>query len=794
MKISGRWLSDYVDVSLPFEELAKKLTITGTEIESVTHLGSQLSGIVVGKVLSVKKHPRADRLSVCQVDVGERALSIVCGAPNVAEEQKVPTALVGSVLPGGLKIEARTIRGVSSQGMICSEMELNISQEAAGIMVLADDAPVGKPLQEVLPLEDVILEADLTPNRPDCMSMVGIAREVAAICQTTLRRPTASLAEGPQSVHQLVSVELQDPEACPRYTARLIQGVKIGPSPLWLSQRLAAADIRSINNVVDITNYVMMELGQPLHAFDFDLLAGDQIRVRRAQEGENFVTLDERKHSLDPEVLLICDAEKPVALAGIMGGLQSEVTQRTANILLESAYFHPATIRRGSKRLNISTESSQRFERGVDPNGVIDALDRAAQLIADLSGGQVAKGAVDCYPKPIEAKKIPLRIGKTNQLLGTDLTGDQMASFLESLGFKTRGEGPMDVLVPTFRPDVGREIDLVEEIARLYGYDRIEACVRGGGNLKISPAWEDEALGKIKSALSGLGFYEVVTNSLTDPNLFSLIGPKESPRRIINPLSEDLSALRPNLIPSLLQVVQRNFHRSTKDMRIFELGKIFRQPDPKDFSAEKWSLCGVIAGRRWPASWDRQDVQVDFYDLKGLLESLLDKLSIDNFNFLPYDGGVFQQGMAATLMLGETRCGYLGQLAPEVRTAFDLVAEVFLFHVEVASLIESMTRDRRYASLPKFPTAERDLAIVVPEEVLAGQLEGAIRKAGGELVVEVRLFDVYRGKQIAAGKKGLAYSIRYQSPVRTLTDREVDDIQKRIVATIREKFGAELRA
>jgi len=794
MKISGRWLRDYVDVPISFEELAEKLTSSGTEIQSLTHLDSGLSGVVVGQVLSKKRHPRADRLSICQVDVGKEVLHIVCGAPNVAEGQKVPTAMVGSVLPGGFKIEARTIRGVSSQGMICSEKELDISQEAAGIMVLADDVPVGKLLQEVLPLEDVVLEADLTPNRPDCMSMVGIAREVAAICQTKLRRPSVSLSEEPKSVHELVSIDLQDPEACPRYGARIVRGVKIGPSPLWLSQRLAVSGIRSINNVVDVTNFVMLELGQPLHAFDYDLLAGAQILVRRSREGESFITLDGKEHILDPQVLLICDADKPVALAGIMGGLQSEVTPSTMNILLESAYFQPSTIRRGSKKLNISTESSQRFERGVDPNGIVDALDRAVQLIVELAGGAVAKGVVDRYPKPIEPQQISLRVDRANSLLGTDLSAEQMASFLKSLSFETAGQGPLQVRVPTFRPDVTREVDLVEEIARMYGYDRIETRVHGGGTLRISPAWEEEAVGKIKLALCGLGFYEVVTNSLTDPHLVSLIDQQETQRRIVNPLSTDLSVLRPSLILSLLQVVQRNLRRSLKDMRIFELGKIFQHPSPEDFSAEKWSLCGVITGRRWPASWDRPDVQVDFYDLKGLLECLLDKLSIDNFNFLPYDGGVFQKGIAAALVLGGTRCGFLGQLAPGVRSAFDLTEEIFLFDLDVALLIKAMSRDRHYMSLPKFPVAERDLAIVVSEEVLAHQVEDAIRQAGGELLVEVRLFDVYRGRQIVAGKKGLAYSLRYQSPVKTLKDSEVDGIQKRIVTTLRQKFGVELRS
>jgi len=793
MKISGRWLRDYVNIDISYQELADKFTMTGTEISSVTPLGSDLSSVVVGKVLTKVKHPRADRLSVCQVDAGNKVFAVVCGAPNVAAGQKVPLALVGAILPGGFKIEAREIRGVHSQGMICSEKELNISEEATGIMVLAEDAPVGKSLAEVLPLEDVILEADLTPNRPDCLSMVGIAREAAIICQTTFRKPSVTVPEGSLAVEELVAVHLEDPQACPRYTARVIKGVKIGPSPFWLSRRLEAVDIRPINNVVDVTNYVMMELGQPLHAFDYNLLVGAQIKVRRAQQGEAFVTLDEKEHQLTPEVLLICDAEKPVAIGGIMGGLDSEVTPDTENILLESAFFEPTVIRRGSKKLNISTESSQRFERGTDPNGVVLALDRAAQLIAELAGGEVARGVVDQYPSPIQPQQIPLRVGRVNELLGTSLSPQEVTAFLVGLGFEVSEKEPFQVKVPTFRPDITREIDLIEEVARLHGYDKIDASVRAGGALMISHGKEQEAMARIKETLVSLGFHEVVTNSLADPNFVASVGFSQTPRRIKNPLSEDLSVLRPSLIPGLLQVLVHNFHRNLKDVRIFELGKVFHMPTEEDPFAENWSLCGVLAGKRWPGNWDRQAVEVDYYDLKGLMESFMDKLSIDNFNFLPYDGGVFLPGASAVLMMGESRCGSLGQLASEVKSVVDLRGEVFIFDLDVSALLQVMTKDHRYVSLPKFPPAERDLAIVVPEEVLAGEVERAVRQAGGELLMEVRLFDVYRGKQIATGKKGLAYSLRYQSPHKTLTDSEVDKIQQKITKTLREKFGAVLR-
>jgi phenylalanyl-tRNA synthetase beta chain len=617
---------------------------------------------------------------------------------------------------------------------------------------------------------------------------------VAIIAGTKLRHPRGQVSEGPAGVDEKVSVTIHDPRGCPRYTARFIEGVRIGPSPVWLSRRLMAAGVRSINNVVDVTNYVMLEMGQPLHAFDYDLLKGGQIQVRRAQEGELFVTLDEKEHTLTPEILLICDAQRPVAIAGIMGGLESEVRPETANVLLESAYFEPTVIRRGSKALNISTESSQRFERGIDPNAAAQASDRAAQLIAELAGGTVAKGVVDQYPGPIASRKITLRIDRVNRLLGTRLTSRQIKDFLEGLEFDVSGKDPLEVVVPTFRPDITREIDLVEEVARLYGYDRIEATVQAGGSLRTVRQEKDIAIQKIKSALCGLGLQEVVTSSLVDPKLLTAMGITEPIRTILNPLSEDLSVLRPSLVPSILQVLQHNRRRDVSDVRIFEVGKVFWQPRKGESTAEDWSLCGLLAGKRWPPAWGRTAEPVDFFDLRGLIDSLMEKLSIDKFHFLPYDeGGFFQTGRAAAVYIGKTRCGTLGQVAPGLYEIFDLGPDVMLFELQIAPLAEAMSEYGRYAELPRFPAAERDLAIVVAEQVPAGEVEETIRQTGGQLVVNVHLFDLYRGKQIPSGKKGLAYSIRYQSPQKTLMDSEVEEIQEKILKALGEKFGAELR-
>jgi phenylalanyl-tRNA synthetase beta chain len=803
MKISGRWLRDYVDIDMSDEQLAEHLTLTGTEISGITSLRSNLAGVVVGQVLTKEKHPRADRLSVCRVDVGSEVLDIICGAPNVAAGQKVPVAMVGTVLPGDFRIEARTIRGIMSQGMICSEKELDISEEAAGIMVLNDDLALGKPLPEVLPLDDVVLDADLTPNRPDCLSMVGMAREVAAITGKRFRPPVVEPPGRPQEgvrkeSARRIPVTLHDPLGCPRYSAQLVSGVKIAPSPVWLSRRLLAAGIRSINNVVDVTNYVMLELGQPLHAFDYDLLRGGQIHVRRARAGESFTTLDEKQHTLNDEILLICDDERPVALAGIMGGLESEVRPETVNLLLESAYFEPTVIRRGSKALNISTESSQRFERGVDPNGVVVASHRAVGLILELAGGELVGELTDEYPRSLSPVTIALRVERVNQLLGTKLTSQEIRGYLESLGMEVgpeaSGSKAMAVTVPTFRPDVTREVDLVEEVARIYGYERIPATVHAGGSLKVSQDRKDRALQRLRTALCGLGFQEVVCNSLTDPKLLKALSYPEEPRAILNPLSDDLSVLRPSLVPGLLQVFAHNRRRALRDLRIFEVGKIFRQPPDGQVTDERWSLCGLLSGRRQIRFWGEKGREVDFFDLKGLVESILQKLSIDKFHFLPYDeGGFFRPGHAAALMLGDKGCGLVGQLASSVLQVFDLENAAFVFDLDVATLMEVMEGARQYCELPKFPPADRDMAIVLPQEVPAADVERVIREGGGGLVVEVELFDVYRGKQIASGKKGLAFSLRYQSAEKTLTDDEIEDVQRRILTGLQERFGAQLR-
>ncbi len=797
MKISRQWLRDYVDIDLNDEQLAERLTLTGTEITGLISMDPGLDGVVVGRILTKNKHPQADRLSVCRVDVGREELDIICGAPNVEAGQKVPVALVGAVLPGDFRIEARTIRGVLSHGMICSEKELTISEEASGIMVLDAEAPVGKPLREVLHLDDVILDADLTPNRPDCFSMVGIAREVTAITGKPFRLPDIKPPGKPQGDRK-VPVTLHDAQACPRYSAQLIGGVKIAPSPAWLSRRLMAAGVRSINNVVDITNYVMLELGQPLHAFDYDLLRGGEIQVRRSRAGEHFVTLDEKEHTLNDEILLICDGERPVALAGIMGGLESEVRPETVNILLESAYFEPTVIRRGSKALNISSESSQRFERGVDPNRVLTAAHRAIGLILELAGGKLLAELNDQYPRPIKPVSIDLRTRRVNDLLGTRLKTEKIKGHLEGLDLKTElpkdRKGTITVTVPTFRPDLTREIDLIEEVARIHGYDRIPATIRTGESLQVTQDEEDRFLQRIRSALSSLGLQEVVSNSLADPKLLNALGYSEEPRPILNPLSEDLSVLRPSLIPGLVQILAHNRRRALRDLRIFEIGKVFGRPAGEEITDERWNLSGLLAGRTRIRAWDEQERIVDFYDLKGLLESILIKLSIDKFHFLAYDeGGFFRPGQAATLVLGEKACGRLGRLDDTVMKVYDLEEEAYVFDLDVSTLIMAMEETLRYSELPKFPPADRDLAIVVDEQIPAAEVEESIRKSGGGLVLEIELFDIYRGKQIDAGKKGLAFSLRYQSSEKTLTDDEIGAVQKKILIDLQHRFGAQLR-
>jgi phenylalanyl-tRNA synthetase beta chain len=800
MKISISWLKELVDFDLPVDELASQLTDAGLEVASIAHAGREMEGVVVGEIVAVSKHPQADKLSVCQVVVGTENLQIVCGAPNVTEKSKVPVALIGTRLPAGIQIQKSTLRGVDSFGMICSEKELEVGEVEDGIMILDPDLKVGQPLSSALGLEDWILDIELTPNRSDCLSVIGVARDVAALCGTRLKKPEIKLKEkGPGSAKDQVEIEIQDPQACPRYTARVIEGIKIKESPFWLKRKLYSAGMRPINNVVDISNLVMLEWGHPLHAFDYHLFTPHgkkderKVVVRRAKKGEKFVTLDEIERTLNQEVLLITDGRVPVAIGGIMGGLKSEVCPDTRTVLLESAYFDPRVIRRGRMFLGLSTESSQRFERGADPNGVVKAADRAAELLENLAEGKVQKGVVDCYPSPMHPVQITLRPNRVNQLLNTELSAQNIKEILTALEMEVKEDQNLDVRVPTFRPDLTREIDLIEEIARIYGYSNINTSLRASGSLITKIHQEDKLAMEVKHFLSANGCYEVITNNLVDPDLLAKIYPQSKQVAIQNPLSRDLSVLSTTLAYGLLGVVSRNKNHLEKNVRIFELAKIFSSGNGNDQLPEERIHLGIaLSGARQPRHWEPEEVEVDLYDLKGIMEALFGYLKI-SFELRPGKSALLLPERSFHVYGGEGEIGILGEVSKEAQTAFGIKDRVFWAELDFDRIVDLVPQEIQLSALPKFPPVERDIAVVADEGLLSEAISAKIKELGGSLIEDVILFDVYKGKQVPTGKKSLAYSIRYLSREKTLTDEEVDEIHRKVISELREAFGVTLR-
>ncbi len=791
MKASVRWLKEFVDFDLPVEKLATRLTDAGVEVATVTPDRRDLDKVVVGQIEKVSRHPQADKLSVCEVSIGSETLQIVCGAHNVAEKGKVPVALIGAQLPAGVKICKTALRGVDSFGMICSEKELNLGEDEEGIMILEPHLKVGQPLTAALELEDYILDLDLTPNRPDCLCILGVAREVAALCGRQLRRPEIKLHEISRTAKDKVQVEIEDPEGCPRYAARVIEGIKIKESPFWLKRKLYSAGMRPINNVVDVSNLVMLELGHPLHAFDYQLFRNKRVVVRRAEQGEKFTTLDQVERTLNPEVLLITDGTKPVAIGGIMGGLESEVSPSTRTVLLESAYFDPRVIRRGRMFLGISTESSQRFERGADPNGVVKAIDRAAEFLEKLADGEILRGVVDSYPNPIHPVQITLRPQRVNQILSTDLQPHKIKDILVSLELSVREDHDLQVEVPTFRPDLTREMDLIEEVARIYGYGNIKTSLRAGGSLVTEIHKEDELSRRVKDYMVGRGFFEGITNNLVDPVALARVNPNVSWVEIKNPLSQDLSVLSTTLACNLLSVVSRNKSRLEENVRIFELGKVILAAGSR-VPEEKVNLGIAMSGSKEPRHWQVKEAEVDLFDLKGVVEGLFDQFSLA-FELEPKEIALFEQDRSFQVRIGDEKIGPLGEVCREILDVFGIRDKVFWTELDFEKIVAAVPPGKQLSSLPKFPPVGRDLAVVVDESLLSETVGDKIKEVGGGLAENITLFDVYRGKQVPAGKKSLAYSVCYRSQEKTLTDEEVDAVHRKVIWELEKAFGATLR-
>jgi phenylalanyl-tRNA synthetase beta chain len=791
MKISYNWLKDYLPLAVDPHLLSEKLSLAGFEVEEVIEKRLDYPNVVVGKVNKVEKHPNADKLTVCKVDAGTGDfLNIVCGAPNVAAGQTVPVALVGADLPKGLKIRKAKIRGVESEGMICSEQELGLASESDGIWILSPDLRVGAPLSEALEFEtDFILDIAVTPNRPDALCHIGIAREVAAIFDLPFSKPKPEFPELGEITQELVTVEIQTPKSCPRYAARLIRNVKIDPSPLWMQRRLEAIGMRPINNIVDITNYVLMETGQPLHAFDYDLLEGGGIVVRESKEGEVFVTLDDKKHKLQEGTVLICDKKRPVALGGIMGGLNSEVTNETKNILLESAYFGPENIQKSLRYLGMNSEASQRFERGVDPNGILYAQDRATELMVKLADGKVYQGTVDNYPKRIIPVEIPLKHDQINTLLGTLFSVVEMSAILKKIGLETN-DGK--VRVPTFRPDLQRVADLAEEIARLHGLDNIAPVVNSNIKYEYEKNHFDNFIDKLKAILSGMGLQEVITGSMINREKWEeLTGEKIYP--VLNPISHDMSGMRNNLVISSLNILQWNVNRQINDLKIFEINRTFHHPGSlKKLPDEQLRLAIAATGKLEPELWYSNRQLIDFYSVKGIVESLIDKISLDKPRLFAYDNFVVE-GHSVAVEIDGKKVGYFGRVKDNFEKLFDIETPVYLADFDVRTLYDLTREQKSYAPIPRYPLVERDLAVVLDEKVEVKDLEETVRSQKIQDLREISIFDVYRGEQIEAGKKSVALRFKFQSPERTLTEDDVTASMQRIVKALGQKHHGKIR-
>jgi phenylalanyl-tRNA synthetase beta chain len=801
MIITYNWLKEFVDVNLPPVELADLLTMLGLEVEGMESHGEGMDDVVVAIVDEKLQHPNADKLSLCKVNNGREVLNIVCGAQNFKAGDKVALAQIGATLPGNFKIKRSRIRGEESFGMLCSEKELGLADESEGIMVLPPESKLGSPLFEAIGLKDTIFEIGLTPNRADCLSVIGIAREVAAKLGISIRYPGQYCVETGEATVNVASVHVEDYDYCPRYTARYISGCCVAPSPQWLVDRLKAVGLRAINNVVDVTNYVLMEYGHPLHAFDFDLLSGGRIIVRRADDGERFMTLDGQERLLKSSDLTIRDAEKVVALAGIMGGENSEISDTTTNVLLESAYFRPSAIRLTSKRLGLHTESSHRFERGTDIRILSKALDRAASLIAELSGGTVARGMLDVHGTIPEKRKIKVRLEFINQTLGTNLTGDEVHQLLHSLEFavETIESGIFAVEAPSFRIDIEREIDLVEEVARLYGYDRIPTTMPKARVFSDLPTKHQILEKRMKDLLVAHGFNEIINFSFISPDSCNkiLLEADDSRRDsvcLLNPLVEEQSVMRTVLLPGLLETAVKNTSFRNLNLRIFEIGRTYLPKTGRELPDEPLHIAGLLSGMRNIEGWNQEKAVVDFYDAKGIVENLLEALNIPSVTYdVTKIDSFYHPGKACTILYDGEFIGSLGEIHPTVQENYELERPCLYFEMNFEKLV-SLSRDEICVKAPpRFPDTSRDIAMLVADEIPVASILSSVNDLRVEEIEGVDVFDLYKGEHVPSGLKSIAIRVRYRSPDRTLTDDEVNRIHARIIDNLLNKFNATIR-
>ena len=804
MRVIHSWLQKYIKFSLKPEILAEKLGMLGLEIEGIEHLGEKYSGFVVGKVLQKSKHPNADKLSVCKVSVGKQSLQIVCGGPNVAEGQKVAVGMVGATVPRNqhdpdgkpFVLSQIKIRGIESTGMICSAFELDLGEDADGILVLDPSAKVGQPMAQYLGLDDIAYDLEVTPNRPDWLSHIGVAREIGVILKRQPKLPSIKLKEGSIPIRKHLTVKIEDALNCRRFAARMIRGVTIQPSPKWLQDALLKVGLRPRNNVVDVTNYVMLECGQPLHAFDYNLLEGGAIVVRSTKGPSSFKTLDGKTHQLPSGAVMVCDSQREVSIAGIMGGENSEIQETTQDVVLESANWNPSAIRRTSKKLGISTDASQRFERGADPEAVVYALNRASEMILNLAGGVLLKGMIDAYPTKISKRVVPLRVNRVNELLGTSLSTREALHALNLLGIKSNGKKGDRILlhVPSYRIDIEREVDLIEEIARVYGYDKIEEKTMVALNL-VNPFPVSTLSSRVREHAIGLGFQEVVTVPMVDERRSNL--GNGTPVRLLNPQSSDMTVLRTSLISGMLDVVARNQSFGNVDLRLFETGSVFSQKTQQGSApslgdiVEEEDICLVMTGHAAPASWDTASRMVDIYDMKGEVANLFAKFTLDKPLFISYSTSNCLAEDAVAIEINGSKVGHLGAVRDDLLNLFGIEQQVFVAELKLKAC--SIEKKKKYQPLPRFPKVRRDVAFIVSREVMAHDIESTIRESSSGLISGVELFDLYEGEKVPEGKKGIAFALEMMSIEKTLRDEEIDAEISMVVKSVEQKFGATLR-
>lgn len=811
MKISYKWLTNYIDFDYTIEELVNILTMLGIEVESYEILKDKYNGFYVGYVKNKEKHPKSEKLSICKVNIrSDVELQIVCGAANVETGQKVVLGTIGAIIPiSGIKLEKRNILGFYSEGMICSQNELELGDNKDGIWVLSDDAPIGVSIVKYLNIDDIILDISLTPNKSDCASHLGIAREIAAYKRTKIKKSVISDVDfskvnvSSENINNYIKVNINDNELCPRYTARVIKNIKNGESPNWLKNELLKVGIRPINKVVDVTNWVLMDCGQPLHAFDLDKVVGNKICVKRSKNNYNFIALDRKEYKLDENMLMICDEEKPIALAGIIGGLNSEISNDTINVVLESAFFNPVIIRRTSKKTSISTDASYRFERGVDIDILQNALDKAAYYIAELTDGTVINDSVDIYPKEFKPLNIEFDFDKARKIIGAVISSDEMKSIFNSLGFKILKTNKQKTIVeiPNRRNDIRYEIDLVEEVARLINYDSIQPVFTSNidfDKVELPAILKPLPLrNKIRHYLTTNGFIEILTNNIVEPSSAILFTDK--PITIANPLGEEMSVMRPSIITQMLKTISFNLNKGNKDLKLYETGKVFLSYNNISNSFidgidEREHLVISLVGNSKLRQWAEKERRFDFFDIKGVVEDMFDFLKVKNVKIRLSDNGnkIFSNN-TAKITINKQNIGYIGDIEKNILKKYNIDVPVFLAFVDMTKLSDVEFINPKFESISLYPTISRDLAFLIDKKYLAFEILKTIKETASNLLKNVDIFDVYQGENIDANKRSIGFSLLFSSNERTLTDTEIEEDINKIINSIEKFYGAELR-